>query len=155
MYYKKMSEKKKDEDMKKKLTVRLEDSRQARIFSMLDSIPCSSTKSEPNDFKYDNIAESDFKKRFLKNLEGNLRSNTQMKVFDQMAQDIELDEELQKDMSKKKHELGYIKMQAERSKLPAAAKCEEVLDAARNNQVIVISGETGIFMNDFFCLCKC
>jgi HrpA-like RNA helicase len=145
MFYKKMSEKKKDDEFKKRLTVKLEPSRQERITNMLQSI-ANTNEFGSKKVKMEDITESEFKQRFLKNLEGNIRSNSQLPglVFDQMVQDTELDEKLKKEHERKKNcDFAFMKMQQERAKLPAAEKCEEVVEAVKKNQVIVISGETG------------
>jgi len=146
MFYKKLSEKKKEDEFKKRLTVRLEPSRQERITNMLQSIASTNDEIGSKKLKFENIADGDFKQRFLKNLEGNIRSSSQLpdQVFDQMVQDLELDEKLIKEHERKKNcDFAFMKMQQERAKLPAADKCDEVVKAVKKNQVIVISGETG------------
>jgi HrpA-like RNA helicase len=146
MFYKKLSEKKKEDEFKKRLTVRLEPSRQERITNMLHSIGSTTDEIGSKKLKFENIADGDFKQRFLKNLEGNIRSSSQLpdQVFDQMVQDPELDEKLIKEHERKKNcDFAFMKMQQERAKLPAADKCNEVVEAVKKNQVIVISGETG------------
>ncbi|XP_059476225.1 ATP-dependent DNA/RNA helicase DHX36 [Neocloeon triangulifer] len=128
------------EESKKKLRVSLDGARQSRISEMLAATPFDGPTES---FAYHEIADSEFKRRFLKNLDGNLKGNGDDLVFDPMEQDIELDQTLQKELEKKQLDFRYIKMKQDRAKLPAADKCDEILNAVQENQVIVISGETG------------
>ncbi|CAB3376910.1 Hypothetical predicted protein [Cloeon dipterum] len=127
-----------EEQLRKKLTVTLDQRRAERISAMLAETEGQTVAAG---FKYHEIGESEFKRRFLQNLEGNLKGRSP--PFEPMVQDIELDDSLKLDLKRKQMDFRYIKMKQDRAKLPAADKRAEVVDAVRENQVVVISGETG------------
>ena len=97
--------------------------------------------------KYQNLSESCFKKNFLLTLKGN-DSTHFANVSDSFDLDAdspnpELDLKLRDEFLLKCEKPEYQKMFDQRSKLPVFDRCEEILKAVEENQVIVICGETG------------
>uniref|UniRef100_A0A4X2LKK4 ATP-dependent DNA/RNA helicase DHX36 n=2 Tax=Vombatus ursinus TaxID=29139 RepID=A0A4X2LKK4_VOMUR len=57
--------------------------------------------------------------------------------------DVDLDQQLKEDLRRKKCDPRYIEMQYFREKLPSYGMQKELVNVINNNQVTVISGETG------------
>uniref|UniRef100_F7FE33 ATP-dependent DNA/RNA helicase DHX36 n=1 Tax=Monodelphis domestica TaxID=13616 RepID=F7FE33_MONDO len=57
--------------------------------------------------------------------------------------DVDLDQQLKEDLKRKKSDPRYIEMQHFREKLPSYGMQKELVNLINNNQVTVISGETG------------
>lgn len=66
--------------------------------------------------------------------------------FQALKKDEVLDKRFQKRLAEKLESTHYNKMLEFRKKLPAYDKKDEILNLLRNNQVIVISGETGMIL---------
>lgn len=64
-------------------------------------------------------------------------------VLQKLSRNHEIDRELKEDLVKKKESSNYKRMQEFRKKLPSWDKRDELLHLIENNQVVVISGETG------------
>ncbi|XP_014599977.1 PREDICTED: ATP-dependent RNA helicase DHX36-like [Polistes canadensis] len=95
--------------------------------------------------KYTHIHDSRFKQKFLELLSGNIQNNIAkaMSVKSRLERDPASDKILFEEFNKKQNSNEYVAMQAFRKKLPSYDKKAEILDLIKNNQVIVISGETG------------
>lgn len=81
-----------------------------------------------------------------------------MSMESKLQRNPNLDKILQAEYDEKQHQSDYINMLKFRSKLPAYGKKTEILQLIQNNQVVVISGETGksqkIFINSNGRICK-
>lgn len=64
-------------------------------------------------------------------------------VPQKLSRHHEIDRELKEDLVKKQGSSNYKRMQEFRRKLPSWEKRDELLHLIENNQVVVISGETG------------
>ncbi|KAF4518531.1 hypothetical protein B566_EDAN004275 [Ephemera danica] len=155
LYYARLNkEKQKNEEKKdhKKLRLKLDENRQQQIWKLLGETrddPMSGPRDQEAfgcaSSKYEHIADSAFKRQFLQNLEDNRRASLGPRdvVRTAIERNPELDMTLQKEIQSYESNKKYIDMQFNRARLPASSKQEEILQLLRENQVIVISGETG------------
>lgn len=91
---------------------------------------------------YDHIGDSNFKREFLRIIQGNIEDK--LKVSSLIKKDDKLDARLFEELENKiKNNLTYKRMSTVRKKLPAFDKQQEILQLLEENQVLVISGETG------------
>ncbi|XP_032666503.1 ATP-dependent DNA/RNA helicase DHX36 [Odontomachus brunneus] len=95
--------------------------------------------------KYYHISDSQFKKKFLEIINGNIQCNlaTAMNIPSKLQKNSILDKALQTEFENKQNQSDYKNMLKFRSKLPAYQKKSEILQLIKDNQVVVISGETG------------
>lgn len=95
--------------------------------------------------RYSHISESSFKRKFLQNITGNIETNLQrsLLVGSSLAQDKELDKLFKMRLIHKQNSKRYQKMMEFRQKLPSFEMKDQILDLVEQNQVAVISGETG------------
>ena len=90
----------------------------------------------------------DFQQRFLEKINVTFEEKLNQSDIVKFKSDPELDEELYEEINKKKgHSKHFQKMLDFRQRLPSFKKRKELVDLIENNQMIVISGETG---NEFF-----
>ncbi|KAK2585322.1 hypothetical protein KPH14_010004 [Odynerus spinipes] len=109
-----------------------------------DETKNNSTNNELED-KYTHIHDSQFKRKFLKILSGNIEDNLTkaMSVKSRLERDPSYDKILLDEFNGKLSSSEYKAMQVFRKKLPAYEKKADILDLIKHNQVVVISGETG------------
>lgn len=91
---------------------------------------------------YDHVKESKFKTSFLKVIQGNIYdkiNDTQSKLIKNATLDDKLYEEFKELTSKPK----YKAMLNARKKLPSFEMKDQIIDIIEENQVVVISGDTG------------
>ncbi|XP_037783105.1 ATP-dependent DNA/RNA helicase DHX36-like isoform X1 [Penaeus monodon] len=98
--------------------------------------------------RLDNMKESDFKQAYMANVHGNqMRDASGLSALkrDQMGlvRKEAVDEKLYEDMMQQQNCPKYQKMLEVRKKLPSYKMRDEIVDTVRDNQVVVISGETG------------
>lgn len=95
--------------------------------------------------KYTHISDSQFKRKFLEILSGNIQHNITkaMSAKSKLERDPVSDKNLLEEYNRKLYSSDYKAMQAFRKKLPAYEKKADILDLIQKNQVVVISGETG------------
>jgi HrpA-like RNA helicase len=95
--------------------------------------------------RYNYIGESSFKRKFLQNIMGNIATNLErsLLVGTSLAQDKELDEFFKMRLLAKQSSKHYQKMMEFRRKLPSFGMRDQILELVEQNQVVVISGETG------------
>ncbi|XP_043788286.1 ATP-dependent DNA/RNA helicase DHX36-like [Apis laboriosa] len=95
--------------------------------------------------KYIHIHDSQFKRKFMNMVSGNIQENLAkaLMVKSKLERDIELDTKLIAEYKAKQSLQKYMDMIKVRSKLPSYKKKSEILELIKENQVIVISGETG------------
>ncbi|XP_076232336.1 ATP-dependent DNA/RNA helicase DHX36 isoform X2 [Calliopsis andreniformis] len=95
--------------------------------------------------KYTHIHDSQFKRKFLNIVSGNIYENLSraMLIKSKLSRNSDLDDKLLDEFKSQKSSPEYEKMMKFRSKLPSYQMKEEILKAIRENQVLIISGETG------------
>lgn len=95
--------------------------------------------------RYSHISESSFKRKFLQNITGNIEANLKRSLLmgTSLAQDKELDKLFKMRLIDKQNSKHYQKMMEFRQKLPSFGMKDQILDLVEQNQVTVISGETG------------
>ncbi|XP_025987065.2 ATP-dependent DNA/RNA helicase DHX36 [Solenopsis invicta] len=100
-------------------------------------------KSE--DSRYHQIHDVQFKRKFLTIINGDMQQNLAraMTAKSKLQRNSDIDRILQKEYREKQSEDAYQSMLKFRSKLPAYKKKSEILQLIEDNQVVVISGETG------------
>lgn len=98
-----------------------------------------------HDNKYHHIGDSQFKRRFLEIINGDIQHNLikAMKMPSKLQRDREIDKRLLNEYKEKQIQSDYLNMLKFRTKLPAFDKRSEILQLIDENQVIVVSGETG------------
>ncbi|EFN83103.1 ATP-dependent RNA helicase DHX36 [Harpegnathos saltator] len=121
-----------------------------RIKTILNLSNSDNSASEPNersenDTKYNYISDSQFKQKFLGIVNGNIQRNiaTAMSMESKLQRNSHLDKVLQAEYNDKQNKLSYKNMLKFRLKLPAYQKKSEILQLIQDNQVVVVSGETG------------
>lgn len=99
--------------------------------------------------KYTHIHDSQFKRKFLNIVSGNIHENLTKAVFlkSRLTRDSDLDDKLLDEQKSQTSLQEYENMLKFRMKLPAYKMREEILQVIKENQVVVISGETGKFVN--------
>ncbi|XP_070167968.1 ATP-dependent DNA/RNA helicase DHX36-like [Polyergus mexicanus] len=110
---------------------------------------CSPISDERSSFEYDDkyhhIHDSRFKRKFLEILNGDIEHNftkaTSMKS--KLQRNSNVDRILLNEYKDKQVQNDYLNMLKFRLKLPAYHKKSEILQLIKDNQVVVISGETG------------
>ncbi|XP_054266470.1 ATP-dependent DNA/RNA helicase DHX36-like isoform X2 [Macrosteles quadrilineatus] len=95
--------------------------------------------------KYKHMEDSPFKKLFLQSITGKMMDNVNnaLQMQSKLSRIPQLDQDLLDDLENKRQSPQYQGMQEFRKKLPAWDKRQELLDMIEQNQIIVISGETG------------
>jgi len=95
--------------------------------------------------RYSHISESSFKHKFLQNITGNIEANIDrsLLVGTSLTQEKELDELFKVRLLAKENSKHYQKMREFRQKLPSFGMKNKILELVEQNQIIVISGETG------------
>ncbi|KAL6265020.1 hypothetical protein P5V15_005111 [Pogonomyrmex californicus] len=95
--------------------------------------------------KYHKIHDIQFKRKFLNIVYGDMQENIAkaMNLTSKLQRNSNLDKILQDEYKEKQSQNDYQNMLAFRSKLPAYKKKSEILQLIEDNQVVVISGETG------------
>lgn len=112
--------------------------------SFYNSISHESFLSEPNS-EYHQIQDVQFKRKFLDIVHGNIQQNLAkaMKVKSKLERNIDIDKIFQNEYKEKQTQDAYQNILKFRLKLPAYKKKSEILQLIEDNQVVVISGETG------------
>jgi len=105
----------------------------------------SNIKSTSDDNKYHHIHDSQFKRKFLEIINGDIQHNLAKAVSmeSRLQRDSNIDKMLLNDYKEKQLQNDYLKMLKFRTKLPVYQKMSEILQLIEDNQVVVISGETG------------
>jgi len=95
--------------------------------------------------RYSHINESSFKRKFLQNITGSIEANIDRSLLVGMSltQEKELDELFKVRLLAKENSKHYQKMREFRQKLPSFGMKNKILELVEQNQIIVISGETG------------
>jgi len=95
--------------------------------------------------KYDYISDSQFKRKFLEIIQGDIQHNLAkaMLMESNLQRNSEIDKTLLNEYKEKQIQNDYLNMLKFRVKLPVYHKKSEILKLIKNNQIVVISGETG------------
>lgn len=95
--------------------------------------------------KYQYISDSQFKRKFLAIINGDIQQNLAKAISMgcKLQRNSKMDELLLNEYQEKQDQCDYQAMLKFRLKLPACRKKPEILQLIRDNQVVVISGETG------------
>ena len=120
-------------------------------FSQHSETETEASASEISDASYDHIGDSQFKQKFLKIISGNIQDNLsqQMLIEPKLKRNPEVDKSLCEELGNKNYTNNYKSMLKFRSKLPAYTMRSDILEIIKENQVVVISGETGEY-NKYF-----
>ncbi|XP_058808808.1 ATP-dependent DNA/RNA helicase DHX36 [Phymastichus coffea] len=156
LYYKnKQAKKEKAEDKKREtLPIKLKSHTERKIRNLIEIPERPFNKSfnikqedEQKYFesRYNHINDSQFKRKFLNIIKGNLQDNLNKALISapKLRRDENVDIKLLDELNRQKSTNQYRKMLEFRKKLPAYEKQKEILDLIKHNQVILISGETG------------
>lgn len=140
------------------MPIKLKPSTEAKIRDLIDTPSSSSarylnakeTNSKDGDLeaKYDHITDSQFKRKFLRIISGNLADNLEKSMITsaKLLQDPVLDVQFLDELNQKKKSSQYMNVLKFRQKLPAFEKRLEILKLISDNQVVLISGETGKYL---------
>lgn len=95
--------------------------------------------------KYRHIHDSQFKRKFLEIVNGDIQHNLAkaMAMESKLKRNNDMDRMLLNEYKEKQLQDDYLKMLKCRMNLPAHKKKLEILRLIEDNQVVVISGETG------------
>lgn len=120
----------------------MSESKRAQIKGLLSSSTFLENFFILDDGSYDHISDSTFKRDFMRIIHGNIEDKLNVRTL--MQKDDKLDVKLQMDLENKiENNNTYQCMMTVRKKLPAYKKEQEILELLEQNQVLVISGETG------------
>lgn len=140
-----------EKQKKRKEVLKLSSEVEQRIKTILDnsktfynSVSYDSFKSDDGN-KYHQFHDIQFKRKFLDIIHGDMQQNLAkaMSADSRLQRNSDLDRILQNEYREKQRQDVYQNMLKFRSKLPAYKKRSEILQLIEDNQVVVISGETG------------
>ncbi|XP_023247427.1 ATP-dependent RNA helicase DHX36 isoform X2 [Copidosoma floridanum] len=95
--------------------------------------------------RYDHINDSQFKRKFLNIISGNLQDNLAKSLYSEpkLRRNESIDKQLLHELNRTMESTQHKNMLKFRARLPAYQMRHEIVDLINRNQVIVISGETG------------
>lgn len=95
--------------------------------------------------KYTHIGDSQFKRKFIEIVSGNIQQNLSkaLLVESKLNRNPSMDEKLMDEHRDRQNSSSYANMFKFRCKLPSFNMRHAILDLVAENQVVVISGETG------------
>nr|XP_023677862.1 ATP-dependent RNA helicase DHX36 [Paramormyrops kingsleyae] len=161
-YAKRGGIKRKEEERKSRAVVQMDESREQHITKLLNTVqrePSGSAKSShdsasqswrsapnPNQHSYfdgEEVPKEDPKME-VKEVKEEMKDERDLQyLFQDLVRDIAVDQELKRDLHKKRTDTKYLDMMKFREKLPSYGMKEELVQLIRANQVLVVSGETG------------
>lgn len=96
--------------------------------------------------RYSHIGDSYFKRKFLRIISGDIKESFDkcLKWGQNMEKDVQLDRVLHEHLNLMWESSSYKRMLEFRRNLPAFARKNDIVDKINNNQVVLISGETGL-----------
>ena len=110
-------------------------------------VPITDIKSEADwRTKYETLKDSPFKRKFMETLQGNdvtTSNKNRYELNNPLANISKLDEKLSQEFLLKDSDEEFQKMMAFRVTLPVWSQKEDILKAIKENQVVIICGETG------------
>ncbi|XP_045053038.1 ATP-dependent DNA/RNA helicase DHX36 isoform X2 [Desmodus rotundus] len=167
-YAKKQGQKNKEAERQERAVVHMDEHREEQIVQLLHSVQAKNDKDSesqlswfaPEDHGYGTEAPAENKPHSEKKFEDQEKKSINQekrtlrirdKYIDRDSEyllqenkpDVTLDQQLLEDLQKKKTDPRYIEMQHFREKLPSFGMQKELVNMIDNNQVTVISGETG------------
>lgn len=92
--------------------------------------------------RYSHIADSSFKKSFLSIIQGSIVEKLKQSKCE-IAQEAAMDDQFYVELQSKQTNPRYVSMMKKRMTLPSYSERENVLKMIEENQVVLISGETG------------
>ncbi|KAL6449085.1 hypothetical protein ACFW04_000652 [Cataglyphis niger] len=109
------------------------------------SLICDESSNSEHDDKYHHIHDSQFKRKFLEIINGDIEHNLAkaINMESELQRNSDIDKILLNEYKDKQIQSDYQNMLKFRLKLPAYHKKSEILQLVKDNQVVVISGETG------------
>lgn len=123
-------------------TILLSDATKKTIKDILDQDSSSVLPFVSLTGDYEHVGDSKFKHDFLKNIRGSIIDKMQYSSSKLQANPT-LDEKFFEEFQEKTASYKYKGMLAKRVRLPAFKMNEEIINLIENNQVCVISGDTG------------
>ncbi|RZC33979.1 ATP-dependent RNA helicase DHX36, partial [Asbolus verrucosus] len=143
LFYAKRNRERREQGNKKPLgTILLSASKKNQIQRILNSTSFRSLFACHNSNEYEHVEDSLFKRDFLRVLNESIDEKL-MKMASNIVQDSRLDEILYEQFKSKQENPKYVHMLDKRKKLPSFTMKDEILQLINENQIAVISGETG------------
>ncbi|XP_065267496.1 ATP-dependent DNA/RNA helicase DHX36 [Emys orbicularis] len=153
-YARKQSQKSKEPDRQQRAVVRMDEHREEQIVQLLNTVQTRNEKEQESvswwsgeeegqdvPVEKPTLAKTSVKRRPI--LEKTFLDRDSEYLFQENEPDIDLNEKFREELRKKKFDPRYIEMQRFREKLPSYGIRRELVTVINNNQVTVISGETG------------
>lgn len=100
-------------------------------------------EDENNFTHYKQFKDSKFKTDFLDSIKGNLDDKLEGDLKCKLRQSVALDEIYFNDLMQKRESNRYKEMLQKRMSLPSYKKMNEIIQMIDENQVVLISGDTG------------
>ncbi|EFA08093.1 Dosage compensation regulator-like Protein [Tribolium castaneum] len=142
MYYAQRNRERNEANRKRPLgTILLSESRKNQIQAVLNSTSFKNIFATTSS-TYEHLEDSAFKRSFLRVINETIDEKLQHTCA-RLAEDATLNQSLYEDFLQKQSSPKYMNMIAKRTKLPAFNMKDEILKVIDENQVVVISGETG------------
>nr|CAH7743708.1 unnamed protein product [Callosobruchus chinensis] len=124
-------------------TVKLTDSKKYQLKELLKEDTCFGYLAT-DDSSYAHVEDSQFKRTFLSTIRGNILDKIECSSSVMTTtRDDSRDNHFFNELNAKKDSARYRKMLENRERLPSYSKRMEILRLIEENQVILISGETG------------
>ncbi|XP_005996531.1 ATP-dependent DNA/RNA helicase DHX36 [Latimeria chalumnae] len=145
-YAKKQGQKCREKERSERAVVQMDESREEQITQLLSSV---SSRSNDKKLPSSTLHATTRNERSTDNPVLGERSTIDYwdqdpdYTFQDNIPDLHLDRQLKDDLLKKKSDPRYIEMQRFRETLPSYRMRKEIVELINNNQVVVISGETG------------
>ncbi|CAM4598477.1 unnamed protein product [Lepidochelys olivacea] len=153
-YARKQGQKSKEPDRQQRAVVRMDERREEQIVQLLNTVQTRNEKEQESvswwsgeeegpevPLEKPTLAKTSVKQRPI--LEKTFVDRDSEYLFQENEPDIDLNEKFREELRKKKFDPRYIEMQRFREKLPSYGIRRELITMINNNQVTVISGETG------------
>uniref|UniRef100_A0A7M4FV47 RNA helicase n=1 Tax=Crocodylus porosus TaxID=8502 RepID=A0A7M4FV47_CROPO len=156
-YARKHGQRSKEADRQQRAVVQMDEHREEQIVQLLNTVQTRNEKEQEamswwsGEEEGPDQVEQVKEKPTLEKVPIKHRPNLERTFLDRDAEflfqknepDIDLDEQFREELRKKKSDSRYIEMQRFREKLPSYGMRRELVNVINNNQVTVISGETG------------
>uniref|UniRef100_A0A8C0G4L1 ATP-dependent DNA/RNA helicase DHX36 n=1 Tax=Chelonoidis abingdonii TaxID=106734 RepID=A0A8C0G4L1_CHEAB len=153
-YARKQSQKSKEPDRQQRAVVRMDEHREEQIVQLLNTVQTRNEKEQESvswwsgeeegqevAVEKPTLVKTSVKQRPI--LEKTFLDRDSEYLFQENELDIDLNEKFREELRRKKFDPRYIEMQRFREKLPSYGIRRELVTVINNNQVTVISGETG------------
>ncbi|XP_044272686.1 ATP-dependent DNA/RNA helicase DHX36 [Tribolium madens] len=142
MFFAQRNKERNEQNKKRPLgTILLSESRKNQIQAVLNSTSLRNLFVTTSG-TYEHVEDSVFKRNFLRVINETIDEKL-LQTSEVIAEDATLNLSLYEEFLKKQSNPKYVDMKKKRKKLPAFSMKEEILKVIDENQVVVISGETG------------